>query len=98
MVTCTSPLSRNFQLGFRVGKGNTLEEAMEQLGRLAEGVNTLRVIRAKTTELGVYMPLVEGLHRVLYEGYGIGQVVNDLMTSEQMVDVEFASPETWSSA
>ena len=98
MVTCTSPLSRNFQLGFQVGKGSTLEEAMEQLGRLAEGVNTLRVIRAKTTELGVYMPLVEGLHRVLYEGYGIGQVVNDLMTSEQMVDVEFASPETWSTA
>ena len=59
MVTCTSPLSRNFQLGLRVGKGNTLEEAMEQLGRLAEGVNTLRVVREKSVALGVYMPLVE---------------------------------------
>ena len=95
MVTCTSPLSRNFQLGLRVGRGYTLEEAMEQLGRLAEGVNTLRVIREKSAALGVYMPLVEGLHRVLHEGQDIASVVTDLMTSEQMVDVEFAQPDTW---
>lgn len=95
MVTCTSPLSRNFQLGLRVGRGNTLEQAMEQLGRLAEGVNTLRVIREKSAALGVYMPLVEGLHRVLHEGQDIASVVTDLMTSEQMVDVEFAQPDTW---
>ena len=96
MVTCTSPLSRNYQLGLRVGQGNTLDEAMDQLGRLAEGVNTLRVIRDKSAALGVYMPLVDGLYRVLYEGQDIASVVHHLMTSEQMVDVEFARPDTWS--
>ena len=96
MVTCTSPLSRNYQLGLRVGQGNTLDEAMDQLGRLAEGVNTLRVIRDKSTALGVYMPLVDGLYRVLYEGQDIASIVHHLMTSEQMVDVEFAPPDTWS--
>ena len=96
IVTCTSPLSRNYQVGHRVAKGATLAEAMEQLGKLAEGVNTLRVIRAKSKVLGVYMPLVEGLHRVLHEGDDIAAVVNDLMTSGQMLDVEFAKPATWS--
>lgn len=69
---------------------------MEELGKLAEGVNTLRVIRDKSAETGVYMPLVDGLHRVLFEGEQLAGVVNGLMTSEQMVDVEFARPETWS--
>ena len=96
VVTCTSPLSRNFQLGFRVAKGATLNAAMEELGKLAEGVNTLRVVRDKSAEAGVYMPLVDGLHRVLFEGEHIASVVSGLMTSEQMVDVEFARPETWS--
>ena len=96
IVTCTSPLSRNYQVGHRVAKGATLAEAMEQQGKLAEGVNTLRVIRAKSKVLGVYMPLVEGLHRVLHEGDDIAAVVNDLMTSGQMLDVEFAKPATWS--
>lgn len=96
VVTCTSPLSRNFQLGLRVAQGSSLDEAMAQLGKLAEGVNTLQVIRDKSEELGVYMPLVDGLHRVLFGGEDIGEVVSDLMTGETMVDVEFATPVSWS--
>ena len=94
-VTCTSPLSRNFRLGNRLAAGVSLAEAMDDLGKLAEGVNTVRVVRGRSRELDVYMPLADGLYRVLYEGAELGAVIHELMTSEQRVDVDFAPPVEW---
>jgi glycerol-3-phosphate dehydrogenase (NAD(P)+) len=96
LVTCTSPLSRNYQVGFRVAKGQTLDEAMNDLGKLAEGVNTLKVVQAKREALDVYMPLVEGLHQVLFEGVDLGVAVETMMSRGQGMDVEFAQPAQWS--
>ncbi len=95
LVTCTSPLSRNFQLGFRLGEGMTLEGALADLGKLAEGVNTLKVVYDRSQELNVYMPLVAGLYQVIYAGRGIVEVVSNLMASDQGVDVEFVAPSQW---
>ena len=88
-ATCTSPLSRNFQLGAKLAAGATLEAAMAELGKLAEGVNTVCAVRAKSAELGVYMPLADALHRLLFGGAELRQIITDLMTSEQRADVEF---------
>ncbi len=90
LVTCTSPLSRNYQLGYRLARGLSLAEALEDLGKLAEGVNTLRVMHARAAELDVYMPLANGLHRVLFDGEDLGEVITELMTGGQPIDVEFA--------
>lgn len=95
-ATCTSPLSRNFQLGARLARGATLAEAMESLGKLAEGVNTVRVVHAKSDALGVYMPLADGLYRMLFERADLAAIVHELMTSAQRMDVEFAAPTAWS--
>ena len=91
-ATCTSPLSRNFQLGAKLAAGKSLEEAMEDLGKLAEGVNTVRVVQAKSKALGVYMPLADALHRLLFGGDDLRRIVVDLMTGEQRMDVEFEAP------
>ncbi len=91
IVTCTSPQSRNFQVGHALGKGQTLEESVAQLGQVAEGVNTLRVLKQKSEEEGVYMPLVAGLYAVLFEGKPLAQVIGAMMTAEQKDDVEFAN-------
>ncbi|MCH8142526.1 MAG: glycerol-3-phosphate dehydrogenase, partial [Proteobacteria bacterium] len=95
LVTCTSPLSRNFQLGFRLGEGMTLEGALADLGKLAEGVNTLKVVYDRSQEFNVYMPLVAGLYQVIYAGREIVEVVSNLMASDQGVDVEFVAPSQW---
>jgi glycerol-3-phosphate dehydrogenase (NAD(P)+) len=92
LVTCTSPLSRNYQLGYRLAQGLSLEEAVNDLGKLAEGVNTLRVIEEHARTIDVYMPLAAGLKRVLFDGEDLGEVVTELMTGGQPVDVEFARP------
>ena len=73
-----------------------LADAMDELGKLAEGVNTVRVVHAKSAELGVYMPLVDALHRLLFDGADLGVIISGLMTSEQRVDVEFVAPTAWS--
>jgi len=93
LVTCTSPLSRNYQLGYRLAQGLSLDEAVNDLGKLAEGVNTLRVVHGRARELDVYMPLADGLYRVLFDGDDLATVVTGLMTGGQPIDVEFARPE-----
>jgi glycerol-3-phosphate dehydrogenase (NAD(P)+) len=95
LVTCTSPLSRNYQLGLKVASGMSLGEASESLGKLAEGANTLKLVYVKSQELDVYMPLAEGLYQVLYEEQKIETVVHALMTGVEGSDVEFASPTAW---
>jgi glycerol-3-phosphate dehydrogenase (NAD(P)+) len=93
LVTCTSPLSRNHQLGKLVAQGVTLDEAQQRLGKLAEGVNTLRVVCEQADRLEVYMPLAAGLHRLLFDGDDLTAVVTELMTGGQPVDVAFAQPD-----
>lgn len=89
VVTCMSPLSRNYRVGFAIGEGRTLDEAIEELGEVAEGVNTLRYINTQSEELGIYMPLVKGAYAVLFSQVDPRLVAKELMTGENTSDVEF---------
>lgn len=91
IVTCSSPKSRNYQVGHALGQGLSLEEAVNRLGEVAEGVNTLKVLKAKAQELQVYMPLVAGLHAILFEGRTLNQVIELLMRAEPKTDIDFIS-------
>jgi glycerol-3-phosphate dehydrogenase (NAD(P)+) len=95
LVTCASPLSRNHQLGSCIAKGMTLDEASESLGKLAEGVNTLQLVYAKSRERDVYMPLVDGLYQILFEQKDIADVISTLMGNSEGADVEFVDPSRW---
>lgn len=92
MVTCTSPLSRNFRFGHALGEGKKPDQAMEELGKLVEGVYTLEAVEKKRIKSGVYMPIVAALHKIIFAGEQIGVAVSELMGSDQRVDVEFAAP------
>lgn len=89
ILTCTSDLSRNYRLGYALGQGQPLESVIEGLGQVAEGVNTLRQVKQKADELGVYMPLVSGLSAVLFDGEAIEDVARKLMLGEQNRDVDY---------
>ena len=89
IVTCSSPKSRNYRVGEALGQGLSLEEAVSRLGEVAEGVNTLRVLKTRSDELKVYMPLVAGLHAVLFEGRTLEQVIARLMSGEPKTDIDF---------
>lgn len=89
IVTCMSPLSRNYQLGYQIGLGKSLESILEELGQVAEGLNTLQMVKQMADDKEVYMPLVSGLHAILIEQKDVGEVISDLMGGEQTSDVEF---------
>ena len=91
VLTCTSDLSRNYRVGFAIGSGKTLEQAVAEVGQVAEGVNTLRLVKQKAEQLDVYMPLVSGLYKVLFEQRAISEVAHSLMVGEQTTDVEYIS-------
>jgi glycerol-3-phosphate dehydrogenase (NAD(P)+) len=89
IATCTSPLSRNYRVGFELGKGRDLDEIVAELGQVAEGVNTLKLLKQQAEELTIYMPLVNGLYDIIYNKKTIAEVVGGLMFAEQNRDVEF---------
>ena len=89
VVTCSSPLSRNYRIGQILGTGKSIKEAVKEVGQVAEGVNTVKLVKEKSDELGVDMPLVTGLYRIMYENQPIKNVVLSLTLSEQALDVEF---------
>lgn len=93
LVTCSSPKSRNYQVGYAIGQGLSLEEAVSRLGEVAEGVNTLKVLKAKSDELGIYMPLVTGLYAIIFGGMSLEKVIEKLMLAEPKTDVDFISTE-----
>lgn len=91
IATCSSPLSRNYQVGHKLGEGRKLDEVVAELGQVAEGVNTLKLLKEQADKLDVYMPLVNGLYEIIYEHKAIDEVVGQLMFAEQNRDVDF----TW---
>ncbi|WP_210395447.1 NAD(P)H-dependent glycerol-3-phosphate dehydrogenase [Motiliproteus sediminis] len=92
IVTCMSPLSRNYRVGFALGEGKDLETIVTDLGEVAEGVNTLKYVKARADELNVYMPLVQGLYRVVYGHEPVRKVIGELMMAAHSEDVAFQLP------
>ena len=93
IVTCSTPLSRNYRIGLALGKGVPLEKAIAELGQVAEGVNTVKLVQEKAEELAVYMPLASGLYKIIYENDSLENIISSLMLSELALDVEFAANE-----
>lgn len=93
VVTSSTPLSRNYRIGFALGEGKDIEQAASEVGQVAEGVNTVKLIAEKADKLGVYMPLAQGLYRIIHQRESITSILSSLMLSEQALDVEFAANE-----
>lgn len=68
IVTCTSVHSRNWRAGNLLGKGQTLEEVLDNMGMVVEGVRTTKAAHQLAAKYEVKMPIAETLHKVLFEG------------------------------
>jgi glycerol-3-phosphate dehydrogenase (NAD(P)+) len=89
VATCSSPLSRNYRVGFALGEGKSVAEALAEVGQTAEGVNTIKQVKEKADELDVYMPLVKGIYDVIYGQKTVTSIISSLMSGEQALDVEY---------
>ncbi len=82
VLTCTGSLSRNRAVGVAVGQGNTLEQALAGKETVAEGVATTRSALALANREGVQMPIVEMVHRILFDGHPARSAVVEIMSRE----------------
>lgn len=89
VATCTSNLSRNFQLGSHLGAGLSLKVAKDKVGQVAEGVRTLEVIKDESSNLNIKMPLVDSLHDIIYKNSSPKTLIDDLIKNPHEIDVEF---------
>jgi glycerol-3-phosphate dehydrogenase (NAD(P)+) len=89
MATCTSKLSRNFQLGELIAEDLSLVDAKDKVGQVAEGAKTLEVVYQEAKKMNVSMPLVSSLYDILYSNVSADQLIQDLLDHPNEVDVEF---------
>ncbi|MGH0033675.1 MAG: NAD(P)H-dependent glycerol-3-phosphate dehydrogenase [Myxococcota bacterium] len=68
IATCTSRQSRNRHVGEELGKGRTIEEIIDEMNQVAEGVKTTRVVMDLGVQHGLDLPISRDVHGVLYEG------------------------------
>ena len=68
IVTSTSPHSRNRSVGVEVGKGRPLKEVIDEMAMVAEGVTTLKEAMGLKEKTGLKLPLITGLHEILFDG------------------------------
>nr|WP_317282393.1 NAD(P)H-dependent glycerol-3-phosphate dehydrogenase [uncultured Sellimonas sp.] len=79
IVTCASVHSRNRKAGYLIGRGMSMQEAMDEVKMVVEGVYSAKAARALAEKYNVSMPIVEQVNEVLFEGKNPGEAVKDLM-------------------
>lgn len=82
VLTCTGALSRNRAVGVAIGRGATLAEALAGKETIAEGVVTTQSAWALALRTGVEMPIVEAMHRILFENHPPREAIATLMARE----------------
>ncbi len=87
VLTCTSPLSRNYTVGMKLGQGLKLKEILGLTKSVAEGVATAESAYALSQKYSIEMPIIEQVYKILYEDKDPSLAVKDLM--ERSLKSEF---------
>ena len=82
IATCSSPRSRNHRVGMSLAEGKSLEQTIQEMRMVAEGVKTTRGVLGLAERHGVEMPIAHHVGQVLYEGLDPRDAVLSLMTRE----------------
>ena len=89
IATCTSPLSRNFTVGHRIASGETLQYVLETSEEVAEGVKTVSVCKKLGDSLGIRLPIITTIYKVLFEEVSTQEGLGRLMEYRWGTDVDF---------
>lgn len=88
IVTCTSRHSRNFRCGYALGQGQSLEQVLNTMGMVVEGVNTTKAAFQLSLSTKVDMPITKELYEVLFNGKKPRIAVEDLMGRGRTHEIE----------
>lgn len=79
MATCFSPLSRNFRLGYRLARGEKLDDVIRGLKQVAEGLKTAKTVHEYASRHKIYMPITEAVYNVTNHGLSPQEAISGLM-------------------
>lgn len=90
IVTCQSRHSRNRKAGYLIGQGYSMQEAMDHVQMVVEGVYSAKATLALGQKYNVELPIVTEVNRVLFEGKNVREAVTELMTRDRKAETEEA--------
>lgn len=86
VLTCTGDLSRNRRVGLALGQGKTLQQILEELGQVAEGVKTAQSAYNMASRMDVELPIAEQIYKIIYEEKPAGEAMNDLLARRRKAE------------
>ena len=86
IVTCASMHSRNRRAGILIGQGKSMQEAMDEVKMVVEGVYSAKAARLLAEKYDVEMPIVTAVNQVLFEGKSPAEALNDLMIRDKKIE------------
>lgn len=91
IVTCASVHSRNRKAGYLIGQGMSMQEAMDEVKMVVEGVYSTKAAVKMGKKYGVSTPIIEEVNKVLFEGKNPGEAVRDLMLRDSKPEISSLS-------
>ena len=86
IVTCASVHSRNRKAGYLIGKGYTMQEAMDEVKMVVEGVYSAKAAMGLAEKYAVELPIIEQVNKVLFENKNAREAVEDLMLRHKKIE------------
>ena len=86
IVTCASMHSRNRRAGILIGQGKTMQEAMDEVKMVVEGVNSAKAAKTLAEKYGIDMPIVQEVNQVLFEDKPAREALADLMLRDKKIE------------
>lgn len=86
IVTCASVHSRNRKAGYLMGKGYTMQQAMDEVKMVVEGVYSAKAAKSLAEKYDVEMPIIMEVNKVLFEDKPASDAVRDLMIRDKKVE------------
>lgn len=88
IVTCASVHSRNRKAGYLMGQGKSMQEAMDEVQMVVEGVYSAKAARKLAEKYQIEMPIVQAVNRVLFENLSPRQAVQELMERQKKGELD----------
>jgi glycerol-3-phosphate dehydrogenase (NAD(P)+) len=82
VATCSSTKSRNHHVGFQLGRGKSLEQIINEMDEIAEGVKTAKVVMELAKQYKIDMPIAKEIYKVLYKGNNVNDAFKGLLKYE----------------
>ena len=89
VTTCNSTLSRNYTVGYRLARGEKLDHIIADMEEVAEGINTVKLIKLFLESTDLRAPITENLYKVLFEEFKVETALQYLMKYPFNVDIDF---------